>query len=99
MKRLHLACALFLLGLVVPPARGGALPADVPSLGNSAPGMDRSLDLDEITRRAAVEKLVWLGIPVGYPADVLVRPATKHAGSPYRAGTGAGGDLTGVPAP
>jgi putative endopeptidase len=43
-KQLHLACALFLLGLVVQPAHAGTLPADVPAQGYSPQSMDRTSD-------------------------------------------------------
>lgn len=44
MKRLQLAFALFLLGLVGPQAWSGSFPSDVPSLGYSPQNMDRTVD-------------------------------------------------------
>lgn len=44
MKRLHLASALFVLGLVGQQAWSGTYPPDVPSLGYSPQNMDTSVD-------------------------------------------------------
>ncbi len=66
-KRLHLACALFLLGLVGPAARAGTSPADVPPDVARLAGRLQAL-CDEASRRAALEKLGQMDIQIGYPA-------------------------------